>query len=245
MTINKYIEPYDNKNHQDLWNDLMIQAIQQLGEEVQYLPRHLQNYDQLLGADDSSSFDNAWTVEMQVITSYGFGGDKEFYSKFGEQVRDEVVLAVNRERWTTEVGKYASQSVPNEGDMLFVKRWNKMFVIKFVDPREMFYQHGALYTWELTCEVFEYSGETIDTGDQDIDDISLISTNDVNWALTDENGNILTDEEGNILTVDGFSIGAVDPGSQNDYLPGEVLEEANVNITTIDPFDFLQSQSRP
>src|SRR6185369_7782904 len=200
--------------------------------------------DQLLGADDSSSFDNAWTVEMQVINSYGFGGDKDFYSKFGEQVRDEVVLSVNRGRWTEEVGEFADQSIPNEGDMLYVKRWHKMFVIKFVDPREMFYQLGSLYTWELTCEGFEYSGEEIDTGDEDIDELTLISINDVDWSLTDVHGNILTDEEGNILTVDGFSIGAVDPGAQNDFLPGELQEKANVNITIIDPFDFLQSQSQ-
>lgn len=244
MTVNPYLNLYDNANHQDLWNSMVVQSIQWFGMDVSYLPRHLQNYDELLGADDASQFTNAYVVEMQIINTYGFEGDKDFYSKFGHQVRDQIVLSVNRTRWLESVGNEANlQQVPNEGDLIWISKYKKLFVIKYVDPREMFYQLGSLYTWELTCEVFEYSGEEINTGDPEIDSITLRSTNDVDWALTDEHGNILTDEQGNILTVDGFSTETVDPGSQNDYLPVELRNVANVDITIVDPFDFIQSQS--
>jgi hypothetical protein len=217
-------------------------VIQFIGEDVRYIPRHLANFDQLFGADDSSRYDTAYTVEMQVVNVMGFGGDKDFYSQFGHQIRDELVLGVNRDRWRAEVGSYEGYDVPKEGDLIYVGRYNKIFVIKYVDPREMFYQLGANYTWELTCEVFEYSDETFDTGDSSIDVINLMSTDAINWALTDENGDILTDENGNILVVDAFSITHVDPGYENDYLPPELKSTANLDITIVDPFDFLQSQ---
>ena len=244
MTINSYIETYENVNEQDIWNELVIESTQFYGRDVKYLPRHLQNYDELLGADDSSQFTNAYVIEMRVITSYGFGGDKDFYSEFGHQVRDEVVFSLSRDRWFDVIGNEINQPTPNEGDLIWVDTYNKMFVVKYVDPREMFYQFGRLYTWQLTCEVFEYSGEEINTGDSDIDQITSMSTNDVDWALTDENGDILTDEQGNVLTVDGFSVEAVDPGTQNSYLPTDLQNVANVNIRVIDPFDFISNQSK-
>lgn len=243
MTVNHFVEPYERVNEQDLWNDLIVEAIQMYGHDVRYIPRHLANFDQLFVADDSSRFDAAYTVEMQVINVLGFGGDKDFYSQFGHQIRDELVLSVSRDRWQAEVGAYEGYSTPKEGDLIWVGEFHKIFVIKYVDPRENFYQLGKLYTWELTCEVFEYSSEEFDTGDREIDQIDLQSIDAVAWALTDENGNVLTDENGNILTVDGFSTSAVDPDSENDYLPPELANTADLNVAIVDPFDFLQGQS--
>lgn len=243
MTVNQWYQPYDQVAEQNIWNDNIIESIQFYGIDVKYIPRHLVDYDQLLGADDSSRFDSNHMVEMQMINMYGFGGDKDFYSKFGHQVRDEVTFSVSRDRWKTEVGDYENQPVPDEGDLIFVKKWNKLFSIKYVDPREMFYQLGELYTWELTCEVFEFSGETINTGDPDIDaQFAAKNINDVTWALTDEHGNILTDEDDNILVVDGYSLEEIDPGSSNDYLPPELKTTTGLDVNIQDPFGFLQSQ---
>jgi hypothetical protein len=244
MAINPFFDLYEQNNEQELWNDLVTESIQILGEDVLYIPRNLINFDRLLGADDSSRFDDSYTIEMQVINVMGFGGDKEFYSQFGHQVRDELTLSVNRERWMSEVGLFENVQTPQEGDLIWIKRYNKLFSIKFVDPRENFYQLGRLYTWELICEVFEYSGEAIDTGVEEVDDISERSTNVVDWAMTDEAGLILTDEDGNILTVDEYDLQTINPGSTNDYVPGELQNIANNDISTHDPFGFLSSQSR-
>ena len=101
MAINPFFDLYEQDGEQELWNDLVTESIQILGEDVQYIPRNLVNFDRLLGADDSSRFDDTYTIEMQVINVMGFGGDKEFYSQFGHQVRDELTLSVNRERWSS------------------------------------------------------------------------------------------------------------------------------------------------
>ena len=46
-----------------------------------------------------------------------------------------------------------------------------MFEINFVEHENPFYQLGKLYTYVLTCEVFTYSQEDIDTGITDIDNV--------------------------------------------------------------------------
>lgn len=214
MTVNPFFEFSDVGAEQDLWEDLIVESIQMFGEDLQYIPRHLFNYDQLMGADDSSKFDVAYTIEMRTKSVLGFSGDKEFYSQFGHQIRDEVVFTVARQRWMAEVGSKEDTPTPDEGDLIWHPRYKKLFVIKYVDPREAFYQLGKVYTWELTCEVFEYSGETIDTGVEDVDAIENQTPTDANTG----------------------------PNSVNTYVPAELNTIANYDITNEDPFDFVKSQ---
>src|SRR6056300_435579 len=58
---------------------------------------------------------------------------------------------------------------PNEGDLIYFPLTDKLFEIKFVEHEEVFYQMGRLQTYDLRCELFQYSSERIDTGDTDID----------------------------------------------------------------------------
>jgi neck protein len=242
VTINQFFEYAEVETEQDLWNDLIVETIQAYGRDVKYVPRHLINYDELLGADDSSAFNANYTVEMLLKNNYGYGGDKDFYSKFGAQVRDEVVFSVARDRFMAEVGIFEDVDGPAEGDLIWHPMLKKMFVVKFVDPREMFYQLGKVYTWELTCEVFEYSGEDFETGDAAIDNITPRSTNIIDWALTTENGEVLTDENGNVLVTDQYQLEQIDPGSENEYLPQELKKTTDFDVAIQDPFGFLAGQ---
>ncbi len=242
MTINPFFEYTENENEQDFWNDQIIEAIQIFGRDVRYIPRHLVNFDKLLGADDSSRYDSSYVIEMLLENNYGYGGDKEFFSQFGHQVRDQVILTVSKDRFMSEVGLFEGTDMPNESDLIWHPMLKKLFVITYVDPREMFYQLGKIYTWQLTCEVFEYSGEEIETGDPDVDDLSEMSTNLVDWALTNENGLILTDEDGNVLHIGNYVIGEIVPTAENDYLPPELKTKTEFDISIQDPFGFLQGQ---
>ena len=47
----------------------------------------------------------------------------------------------------------------------------KVFEVKFVEHEAVFYQMGSLQTYDLRCELFEYSHERLDTGVQEIDNI--------------------------------------------------------------------------
>jgi len=47
----------------------------------------------------------------------------------------------------------------------------RIFIIKYVNNTEIFYQMGTLQTWELECDVYEYSNERLRTGVTEIDEI--------------------------------------------------------------------------
>jgi len=49
-----------------------------------------------------------------------------------------------------------------------------LFEINFVEHENPFYQLGKLYTYKLSCEVFSYSQEEIDTGYTDIDTVEEV-----------------------------------------------------------------------
>ena len=106
-----------------------------------------------------------------------------------------------------------------------------MFVNKF----EMFYQLGALQTWEMTCELFEYSGETFNTGIPEIDSIQVKFDNNVlTWAIRDENNDYLTDEDGNYIILEGKAASDLIPGDDSIAIQKE--SDEFVDFSVKDPF---------
>lgn len=205
MATNFYFNNFAASNEQNLLHDLIIESIRIYGEDMLYVPRKLNNYDQMLGADDSSSYETAILVELYIKSVDGFGGDGNFMSKFGLQIRDQVVFSIAQRVFAQEVASITTQLRPNEGDLIFFPLNDKCFQIKYVKKQEMFYPLGTLPTWELTCELFEYSNETLNTGIPEIDKLQTqFSTNVYDWAVLDESGNVLTDESGNILVREDY-----------------------------------------
>ena len=200
-----------------------------------YLPRTLNNYDPLYGADDQSSYDNAYMIEMYIKSIDGFSGDGTFLSKFGLEIRDRVVFSMAQRIFSEEVGIYTNQVRPNEGDLIFFPLNQKCFQIKYVNKQEMFYQLGALQTWEVTCELFEYSGERMNTGIPEIDSLqSKFDSNQYHWTLKTELGELLFDEEGNMLVLEGSRVDNLMPGADNDEIQRE--SDLFVDFTAYDPF---------
>jgi hypothetical protein len=106
----------------------------------------------------------------------------------------------------------------------------------------MFYQFGALQTWELTCELFEYSNERISTGIPEIDILQKnYSLNILDYTITTENGQYLTDQDGNFIVLESFNIETIDPAAQNELIQhgGENFPEGSddfIDFTEKDPF---------
>lgn len=235
MATNFFINNFQSYQEQSLLENLIIESIRFYGEDMYYIPRTLNNYDPVYGADDQSSYDKAFLVEMYIKSVDGFTGDGSFLSKFGLEIRDRVVFSVARRVFNEEVGVHTSQVRPNEGDLIFFPLNQKCFQIKYVNKFEMFYQLGALQTWEITAELFEYSGESFNTGIPEIDKIQQsLDTNQYNWALKDENGDILLDEEGNMLVLEGASIDLLIPAAENDEIQRE--SDLFVDFSEQDPF---------
>ena len=145
---------------QNLLNEIHREVIQQAGIDVMYIPRTLVKEDLILSEDVISQFNNAYEIEMYVKSSDNFGGPDDAISKFGLDIRDELILVVHAESF-----KFATNiTTPLEGDLIYFPLSKGLFEIKFVEDEQPFYQIGKNYVFELTCEVFQYGEEKIDTG---------------------------------------------------------------------------------
>jgi hypothetical protein len=235
VATNFFFNNFQAGQEQQLLENLIIEAIRIYGQDMYYIPRKLNNYDSIYGADDQSSYEYAYPIEIYIKSVDGFQGDGNFMSKFGIEIRDQVIFSVAQRRFTEEVEVFTTQVRPNEGDLIYFPLNNKCFQIKFVNKFEMYYQLGALQTWEMTCELFEYSNEIFNTGIPEIDIIQTkFSTNIIDWALTDESGNYLLDESENYLVSEKFILNQILPDADNQQIQDE--SDLFVDFTAIDPF---------
>jgi hypothetical protein len=89
---------------------------------------------------------------------------------------------------------------PTEGDLIYFPLVKKLFEIKFVEHEQVFYQTGRLQTYDIRCELFEYSSEVIDTGISDIDGIEdRYSTDILAYEMLLEDDEKLLNEDGGTI----------------------------------------------
>ena len=195
-TTNFYFNNFSNTQVQRLIENLITESIKIYGIDVFYMPRSLVAEDNLFGEDLLSKFEAAYMIEMYIKNTEGFDGDGDFLSKFGLEIRDEMTLTVSQRRFSEEVGVEGSTEEigrPSEGDLIFVPLNNKIFEVKFVEHESIFYQMGSLQTYDLRCELFEYSHQEFDTGISAIDDLeteysanNVVRAEDVNAQANNE-----------------------------------------------------------
>jgi len=155
---------------QTLIEDLVVESIKIYGIDTMYLPRTLGAKDDLLNEDDLGTYNDAYEAEMYVKNVDGFEGEGDFLSKFGLQIRDSITLTIAMRTYETEVGVHTEINRPREGDIIYLPLNKKMFVIQHVEHEAIFYQIGSLQTYDLRCELYEYSGERFSTGYPYLDD---------------------------------------------------------------------------
>ena len=154
-----------------LYEDITIEALKIYGHDVYYIPRTIVNTDAIFNEDALSKFGEAFQIEMYVENTDGFEGDGDLLSKFGVEVRDSMTLVLATRRWEELVGRFQStpESRPQEGDLIYFPLVKGLFQISFVEDESPFYQITNLPTFKLTCELFEYGNEAIDTGISEVD----------------------------------------------------------------------------
>ena len=208
MSTNFFINNFQSSQEQNLMEDLIIESIRFYGQDMYYIPRVINNFDEIYVEDDQSSYETPYSVEMYIKSVNGFSGDGNFMSKFGIEIRDQVIFSVARRVFNNEIGQFTTQPRPNEGDLIYFPLNRKCFQIKYVNQHEMFYPLGKLYTWELTCELFEYSGETLNTGIPEIDALQVkYDTNMYSFALLNNNGKLILDENGDLILMEDSKLG--------------------------------------
>ena len=174
---------------QHLIEDLVVESIKIYGVDTWFLPRTINAKDDILNEDDLSSFDDAYQVEMYVKNVDSFEGEGDFLSKFGLQIRDSITLTIAQRTYNQEVGLNSAVNRPREGDLIYLPLNKKYFVVQHVEHEAIFYQMGSLQTYDLRCDLFEYSGERFKTGQPELDN-----------HFDDEN--IFTDMTGTTFTVE-------------------------------------------
>lgn len=234
--INPYINATGCSSEASLWNDLVQESIQTFGMNMYYCPRKTVNFDQLTGTDELSKYDQAIQIELYIKSVDGFSGDGVFMSKFGLQIRDQVTFTVAKQRFEETIGAETGQFRPNEGDVIYFPLNKKVFVIRYVDYKPFFYQHGQLMSYDMICENFEYSSEEFSTGIADIDKIQTNhSLNIIDYAILAEDGTPILTEDGDYLVSEDFSPDTIDTGAADNDV---IQNEANnvMNWEEKDPF---------
>lgn len=170
MALNPYFKNYSGE--QRLLNDLTIETIKTMGQDCVYIPREYLNIDTIFGEDPKSAFKNGYTLEMYVVETLKFGGSKDVMTKFGIAITSRVTLEFAKTRFRDEITTKQPELIrPREGDLIYMLTPGLLFEINYINDEEPFYQFGILTTYTVTCELFTYSHEEIDTGITEIDEV--------------------------------------------------------------------------
>lgn len=207
MAVSTYFaNNFSAVREQSLHEDLLIEAIRIHGMNVYYIPRTIVDRDEIYGEDNLSEYTSNYLIEMYVVNVEGYAGEGIFLSRFGQEIRDQVTLGLSIKRFRAET----PFTRPKEGDLIWLAmnpERPQLMKILYVNDRSVFYQLGNITTYELTCEVFEYAGEKLDTGIPEIDAIQTNFSQDTNSSglLTDEGKNIV-DDNGAAVILGDFSL---------------------------------------
>ena len=188
MALNSYFLQ-GSTGEQDLVQHLINEQIQIYGTDVYYLPRKIFKTDNIIKEVQSSKFDDSFILEAYLNNYDGYAPDSDVMTKFGLRLKNEINLTISRERFEDFIAPFLEGissgiregritdytfgdlvSRPKEGDLIYFPLGERLFEIKRVEFEKPFYQLGKLYTYDLSCELFEYENELIDTSIDEVDD---------------------------------------------------------------------------
>ena len=125
MAVNKHFHTSNVAaiaSEQNLYRDLVTEAIQIYGHDVFYIDRTLVAKDNILGEDTLSTFKNAQKIEMYMENADGgFAGEREIMNQFGLQNLSEATFVVSKQQFqskTTQITIEEGTSSGNGGSIL-------------------------------------------------------------------------------------------------------------------------------
>jgi len=163
---------------QRLVQDLINEQLRMYGVDVYYMPRKFLGTKTIIKENVLAKFDDNFVIEAYIQNYEGFQGSGDLMTKFGIRTTDELTLVISKERYEDFVTPFYVANPteellvtrPKEGDLIYFPLSDSLFEVKFVEHENPFYQLGKLYMYQLTCELFEYEDEVIDTSIEAIDD---------------------------------------------------------------------------
>jgi len=235
MATNFFFNNFGSSQEQSLVENLIIESIKIYGIDVYYIPRTVQNRDGIFREAEYSSFDSAILVEMYIKNTDAFEGDGEFLSKFGIQVRDQITFTMAQRVFAEEIGDGISKSRPQEGDLIYFPLTNTVYQIKLVDVKAVFYQFGALQTYDITCELYESNSDVFNTGIPQVDlKYNALTLTSDGYEMLSESGNILITESNETILIETYEVENIDAQAQNEEFEKEAQDI--IDFTERDPF---------
>ena len=175
MAVNPYFKK-DYSGQQDIVEELTIEIIKTMGRDMIYIPRNILETDLLFGEGNIVNYNTGIPLEMYIDSVSGFDGQGDIASKFGIEIKDNIMLTLSKKRFKQEVQtRFVDITRPREGDLIYFPLAKAIFEINFVEHENPFYQFGKLFSYKLTCELFTYNQEEVQTGNTDID--AVVSDN--------------------------------------------------------------------
>ena len=194
MATSQYFSLYNNKGEQRLVEDLIVESIKIMGTDVYYLPNDNDAArDLLYGEDPVKKFESAFPIEIYPTNVTEYGGEKEFFSKFGLEIKNQMSVIMSKRSFSQRVpqDRYIR---PREGDLIYIPFLNgtgELYEIKFTNQTKDFFMLGRQvpYFYELELEKFRYSQEAIQTGQVEIDSVVTDSAYTLNLNMDKLTGN--------------------------------------------------------
>jgi hypothetical protein len=128
---------------------------------------------------------------MYIENTEGFEGEGDLFTRFGVEIRDEATFVVSRRRWAATVQRYDNEiktQRPAEGDLIYLPLSKSFFQITHVEHEQPFYQLSNLPVYKMRCQLFEYTGEDMDTGVDALDSLEIKYAYRYILSLTDKTG---------------------------------------------------------
>lgn len=201
MPTNPYFNFTTFQTEQNLFNNLIIEAIQIHGHSAYYLRREDVNIDPMFYEDPLAMYPNASEIEIYIKSSAGFMGPSDSLSKFGLIIEDQALFLISATRFA-QVEPTLPR--PRENDIIFIQftpttsfsgpPFRYLFEIRFVEKKEQFFQLGNLYTYECKCELMNYSSERFTTGNTVIDQAATQEAYSITLQFGGGNGTYVPEE---------------------------------------------------
>ena len=176
MALNPFFQQ-GSSGEQSLVQSLINEQLKMYGVEIHYMPRKFVSESTILREITQSKFDDAYPLEAYIDNFDGYDDMPSTLSKFGIQATNEVTLIISKERFETYISPLMKNESnvklstrPKEGDLIYFPLGDRLFEIKYVEHEKPFYQLRENYVYKITCELFRYEDEVIDTGVEEIDD---------------------------------------------------------------------------
>ena len=241
MAVNHYFNNYGSLSEQRIIEDLIVESVKVMGFDAQYLPNdNNQARDLLYGEDPVKQFTSAFTVEMFLQNSTEYGGEREFFSKFGLEIKNNVTVLLSRRSFNERVPQNSYQR-PREGDLVYIPFLNgtgELYEIKFVNQTKDFFMLGRKYPYfyELEMEKFKYSQEVLQTGTPDVDSIVAQSGYTIDLDVNVATGNgIFSHQEIVFQSNDATLANAYAYGTVQEWIPSVgILTVSNIFGTFVD-----------